>query len=58
VSGLLASKAPHEAPDADEPSESERQLLDYLIERAWEACLRALRENRPTLTLDRSKQEP
>jgi hypothetical protein len=51
VSGLPATRAPlvsdREAPPADEPSERERQLLDYLIERAWESCLRALREDRP-----------
>lgn len=51
MSGLPADEPPlapsPEAPAGDEPSERERQLLDYLIERAWESCLRTLRENRP-----------
>ena len=51
MSGLPADEPPlapdREAPADDEPSEPERQLLDYLIERAWESCLRTLRENRP-----------
>jgi hypothetical protein len=47
----------HEAPLGDEPSERERQLLEYLIERAWESCLRTLREHRPDPDLDRTQQE-
>jgi hypothetical protein len=53
VSGLPAnendppSADERELPAVGEPSERERQLLDYLIEQTWEACLRARREGRP-----------
>jgi len=55
VSGLPAnendppSADEREVPTVGEPSERERQLLDYLIEHAWEACLRARREGRPEI---------
>ena len=52
-----SSTPDREAPVGYEPSERERQLLDYLIERAWEACLQALREHRPGPDLDRIQQE-
>jgi hypothetical protein len=43
------SAAERETPARGEPSERERQLLDYMIEQAWEACLRARREGRPEI---------
>jgi hypothetical protein len=62
VSGLPANRAPlvpdHETQAADGPGAPERQLLDYLIERAWESCLRTLREHRSGPDLDRIQQEP
>ena len=61
MSGLPADEPPlapgREAPANHEPNEPERQLLDYLIERAWESCLRALRDHRPDPAPDRIQQE-